>query len=373
MIVYYGITIAAAMLATLYCRLESQNRRSRWLAFAAVVFVFSFFAGTRSLSVGTDTGGYGISAYNVAKANSLEYFYFNSIYEPWAPLIKLMIWCAANIGPTPFFYFFALEALAVIPMLFAAVRLTGKWLPLSVAVFSIVFYPLSFNLMRQMVSMGFALTCFERLTAKRWLSSIVAFLLALSFHDSAYIALLIFPFYFVVTSRSLSLMIKAFVLLFVSGCAVIGARPLLSLVSSFGYYAAYVSGSSVTDGGGLRTGLELAAIFLCLSMLAFIFLHGRDLGEEWSRIGGPLSLLVLLGIVTFFLLLVSLWLYRIGLYFVYFSVLLIPIVTRKMPRAPERTLFVVVAIVLLVAFSYDYYAICLSHEVVPYRFSTEFI
>lgn len=371
MIIYYLITLAAALLAELFCRLGNKNKRSRWVVFVLIIVLFSFFAGARAATVGTDTRGYGISAYNTANAGTIGYFFFDSAYKSWSPLAKLVMWLSANMGTTSFSYFFCLEALAVIPVLIASSRLTTRWFPLAVVVFGIMFYPMSFNIMRQMISMGFILLCFERLVSRKLLGSVLSFLMALGFHNSAYIGLLIYPVYFIAISKSFSLFVKVALILTVSLAGLVLARPLLDFVSGVtGYFAAYVSGSAVVDGGGLRTGLELVAIALGLSMLAIIFLRGRELGEQWRCVNGPLVLLVFFGIAVYFVSLISFWLYRISFYFIIFSVPTIPLIAREVPRTPERRIYVFAVVISLILVSFDYYYICKFNEVVPYEFST---
>ena len=336
---------------------------------AGVAFIFSFFAGARSCVVGTDTGGYGIEAYQVARISSFDYFFFVGQFAPWAPLAKAVMWPTSQIGSTPFWYFFTIELITVVPVILSVYISHKGNMPIAMAVFALVFYPMTFNAMRQMMAMGFLLLGWALMSRRKstfWF--LLMGVIACLFHSSSVFALLIYPICEMAKAKSFSLGIKLCFLAATMAVLLLLAQPMMNLLSTFGFYSDYLSGSKVTEGSSSRTIIEFVAMYVVLGFAAAVFMS-RGGGKSDSSELMQLALLVLFGVLAFALSLISLWLYRFGLYFIYFSILLLPEIVSCVYGKTERWVIAVAVVLVCVAFSYDYYFVCLNNEVVPYAFA----
>ena len=343
----------------------------RLMLLMGVAFIFSFFSGARGYTVGTDTGGYGIEAYYVARTSSFNHFFFFSQFAPWAPLAKAIMWLASQIGSTPFWYFFTIELITVIPVILSVCISCKENMPIAMVVFALVFYPMTFNAMRQMMAMGFLLLGWALMSRKKTIFWFFLMgIIACSFHSSSVFAFLIYPICELANGRSFSLGIKLWFLGIAMVVLLLLAQPMMNLLASFGFYSDYLSGSKLTEGSSLRTIIEFIAIYVTLGFAASMFMSCG--GEESDSIElMQLALLVLFGVLAFALSIISLWLYRFGLFFIYFSILLLPKIVSCIYGKAERWANVIAIVIVCVAFSYDYYFVCLNNEVVPYVFANQ--
>lgn len=78
-----------------------------------------------------------------------------------------------------------------------------------------------------------------------------------------------------------------------------------------------------------------------------------------------LAAIVFFGVAVFSACLYSFQLFRLGFFFLYFAVLLIPLACNAIKAKTRRIEFAVVAVALLALFAQSYYGGG-SHEVVPY-------
>ena len=98
----------------------------------------------------------------------------------------------------------------------------------------------SFNMIWQMSAMGIVFLSLDAVLKKRPCKFLLLILLAVSFHTSAIVALLIYPVYHWMSWRWIV----------VSGCVMVGCvQSLLSIISSFGLYASYLEELDKYPGG----------------------------------------------------------------------------------------------------------------------------
>lgn len=371
MFLYYLIAAVTTTTAYFAVKAELKSRFAAFLLYLLVIVAFSHFAGARDLSVGTDTSFYGILGYRDARVLPFIVYYFEGTFSSgFAELYKVILWTTANIFKNSYWYFFVTEALICTPVLVACRMLSRRCLPLGVFVFAIVFYPMSFNMMRQMIAMGFILIQYCFIRDKKRMLSIFALLVAFGFHHSAVIALLLYPLCHLGKLKGMSLGLKITVAALVFAVVLLFSRELLSIGASiFGQFGSYVSWGTAKAGGGLRVMLEIGTLAAAISILSVMV--GVRVRNESSDIG-RLVVLVLSGVALFSLCLVSLWFYRIGMYYLYFSILLIPVLARSINEKKYRLVFITIVCTLLFAFSLDYYMVTSQHEIYPYVFASNF-
>lgn len=358
--------IIATVGAALSYAAEKCDRRSlEELIYAALVIFFAVLAGFRDLSVGTDTAGYGVESYQIARLFDFWSFFNSSAYSTWSPFAKILVWATSNLFGSVNAPLTAMGALVFAPFLCSARIELQSYTPFAVFLFGIAFFPMSLNMMRQMVAMSFLLLAYTLLKRRGIISYALAFSCALLFHSSAIVGLVILPVVIYAEGKGFSGSFKYILICMVAVVLTIFSMPLIQLFSAAtGLFGDYVDGSQHIAGGGTRTLMITYGVFGVLFILGFLFSIKKDNIESKTNVS--LIALVTIGVVLLPLSLWTFYLYRIGMTFIYFSVLLIPYVASQISDRNTRLFFAAVAVVLFVLWSFDYYYIQHSHEVIPY-------
>lgn len=299
---------------------------------------------------------------------SLQAFYSMSSFQEWSPLFKLLCWFSSTIGGSLFWYFFAIQFATVVPLYLALYKGLDRYMPFGVFVYAIVFFPMSFNMMRQMISMSFLLLAIIEANDKKPGQFIMWLLVAAGFHNSSFIGIYLYPiiYYMTTVKGRFSKGIRALIFVLLNGALVLAAPQILMFTDSIGFYSAYTSGTGVTAGGGMRTIVLTAAIMLVMFFIGGVLTKAAKRTARLDEAG--LAGVVAFGLICLPLSLISFWLYRIGFYFLYASIFAIPNCACLIKDRATRFVFFSLCGVLLVFWSYDYYVIQGCHQVIPYTF-----
>lgn len=367
MFAYIAITMAAFSIAYAGNYFGEKSKVGGCLLLVLSVAIFCFFAGARDISVGSDTHGYALGSFHTALSTSFSSFYFDSWYKGWAPLYKCLCWFISNLGHSFFWYMFCVQLLTVVPVYITSYKtLDKRYAPLALLVYGLVFYPLSFNMMRQMVSMSILLFAYISANDRRPVSFCLFVLLAAAFHGSALIGAAIYPLVVLSTSKTsyLSSGIRVLVISLFSLAVIVFAPQILSFTDSIGFYSAYTSGSAITVGGGLRTVVLTVGATALIVPLGWLFIRRSSKTPRLALAG--LLTTVIFGVVCLPLSLISFYLFRIGFYFLYFAVLAIPTCFSLIEDTATRLFFEMIVIALLLVWDYDYYIVLGLHDVTNY-------
>lgn len=359
------LIIATVGAALSYAAEKCDRRLLKELIYAALVIFFAALAGFRDLSVGTDTAGYGVESYQIARLFDFWSFYKTSAYSTWSPFAKILVWATSNLFGSVNAPLTAIGALVFTPFLCSARIELQSYTPFAVFLFGIAFFPMSLNMMRQMVAMSFLLLAYALLKCRGIVSFGLAFSCALLFHSSALVGLVILPVVIYAEGKGFSGGVKYILICMVAVVFAVFSTPLIRLFSAAtGLFGDYVDGSQHMAGGGTRTLMITYGVFSVLFILGLLFsIKKVNIALETNI---SLIALVTIGVVLLPLSLWTFYLYRIGMIFIYFSVLLIPYVASQISDRNTRLFFVAVAVFLFVLWSFDYYCIQHSHEVIPY-------
>ena len=169
-----------------------------------ITFLTSIIAGCRDLGVGTDTNIYTESYFNVAKHSNLYKILFGSLDISESSRGYLLI---NYIG-----VFFADNywiALFLTSFLIWSTILWGIWklnksyahyhcqIWIFITLFLLYFHNRSYNYMRQFCALSFVFCSYSYYLDRKWLKSILLFIVAFSFHTSAIVTILIPIFYYI--------------------------------------------------------------------------------------------------------------------------------------------------------------------------------
>ena len=370
MVTYLSIALVATVLSMLGSHFATRSKVAQFIFLLASALVFCYFAGARSINVGTDTSVYGLSSYHVARQTSFSDFYFNSIYQSWGPLYKIMCWTSSCIGGNLFWYLFSIQALTVLPVYLALYRDLREHLSLGVFVYGLIFYPMSFNLMRQMIAMSFLLLAYRSADSRKPLHFIVWVVIASLFHSSAVLGLCIYPLvvYCMAPGKVLGRGLRSALIVILCAMVVSLAPQIFQLTDSIGLYSNYTSGAAHVAGGGMRTILATYGVFGALLFLGAVLSKKGNSPKGFARNG--LFVVLSFGLICLPLSLISFYLYRISFYFLYFAILAFPNCMYSIDETKSKLLFVLVLFALLSFWFYDYYVFQVNNEVVPYSFQT---
>lgn len=352
------------------CSYLDQHHFLYWIA--ALVLILT--AGVRASTVGTDTGGYLTEAFTESHRVSFSFFYSYSRYMAWDPLFKIVMYFTSAPFPSLFVCQTTLSALTVIPVFIAIKNSSGSNRWLSAFVFTSLLYPMTFNLIRQSITMGLLLLAYTIANKRKYLPAILCVVLAIGFHRSAVIGLLAFPFLLTKSMSARTYMKIVLPIFAIILLVVIFARPVLTwATSTFGMYSSYLTGEAGGAPGARRSLLEICVFALVLTMSLAKHNAIRNLLHDDNV--RNLATFCIIGILLYALCTLSIFLFRIGLYYLYYFILFAPCCQLLEPDSASKVVRVgsfsisysaLLIVLFCLAISIDYYGICLMNEVVPY-------
>jgi|GEM_PF-4612822 len=185
-IVLYAAVYGTAILIFRAAHRTSKNRRKKWIVFAGVLFL-SLIAAARSLDVGTDTAET-VRKYFSAYIEDPASAKGNILYQKLALVLNRF-----HLGERAFL--FTAEFLILAPVAVGAyLRRDDVPIHLSMYIFLLMFYQVSFNWIRQSISCSFVFLAMILAQERKHLLAIPAAAVGVLFHSSAAIgaALLVF-------------------------------------------------------------------------------------------------------------------------------------------------------------------------------------
>ena len=272
------IYLIVFLISTFLISLGLKTKRSflrRILVFSGILLP-CLLAGFRNISVGTDTSGYVLNLYNIAfKTNSFSIFVniANNIYYSTDILYLLITYVISKFNFSFQLLLFIYECLIIIPIYLALKRTATKPkdITFGMLIFYFTFYNLSLNMIRQSIAISFVLLGFSYLNDKSKLKNkllcIIFILIAIGFHDTAIISLLIITIYFYFNNIKIKAKQKTLIgMLLIALCivALILYKPLLLFIGNSGIYSKallYLNTFSNFDIDYLGTLLNLIIIF----------------------------------------------------------------------------------------------------------------
>lgn len=366
MLVYYALAAVCVFFAELGFIFEKRNKTTSILLYLVSVLLVCLFAGFRDLSVGTDTSSYAYDSYIVSKQSSFSFFSHSPRFSKWPLFYRCICWWSSNLFGFAG-YLFCIELVIVLPVLIACRSFLKNWMALGFAVYMIIFYPMSFNLMRQMCGMGFILLAFILIEKKKYVGSVCMIILGLGFHFTALLGLLLYPLILFSKNKFLASSLKK-ICTCIFGLAIICILPsvLNFVTATTGAFESYTI--NAVGGDGLHCLLVTVLCFAIFSIFPYWEVQ-RNSFVSAKELNTDMTIVALFGLICFSLSLFSFWFYRIGIEFLYIIILLIPNICMQIKNRRERTLALTFSLLLLLFWSLDYYEIVHSNNVVPYIMS----
>lgn len=337
-------------------------------AYAATALMLCLVAGLRADQVGTDVNFYAIPAFDLAQQRDFVDFWTKTEYARWMPLAKLIFWVVPNCTHSVFFLLFVIHVVIVIPML-VALRLILKdnaWL--GVLVFGLAFLPISFNLMRQFMGLSFVLLAYYFVQKRKPIWFVLFVVIGALFHESSLAGLLVYLLYLLSSGSLKKVCFDPGLVGLITFVAIQLFFPLVYKIAPLlGRFSSFINGRIAEQygGGGSRELCFMIIICLVLGILYRVFTQKDKPKAPLAGEVSGLASIVFFGVGVFSMCLYSFQLFRAGVCFLYFAVLLIPLAYESIKQRGRRLEFAAIAICLLALFGHVYYGAG-SHAVVPY-------
>ena len=338
---------------------------ARFFLYSLSIVLPALLAGMRDKTVGTDTETY-ISAFEHIEQYS-QIFQCFSDELPYEAGWQILMMFSSFISKEYNFAFFLVSLLCGIATFFGLLKFCSckKYLILGWFVYLIFFYCSSLNGMRQSLALSFIFLAFSCLANKEKLKFFLYFIIAISFHKTAIIAMCIFPFrnfsknY--ISNKALTIM---YVLIFVSIFVFVnfGASVLSTFHSTLGRYMFYLTPSA----GGRYTNI-CCLVFSLVCLFSLLFLDKDSIKARF------LIYLTSIGNLLQFVGFYFLFLDRIGLYFCYFGIAAVPYLFNnlKLGKDSFKYKFLVLSVFLFLSMLYWVLIYCFAgfSDVYPYCFA----
>lgn len=360
--IIYLFVFSISLLMLNWASGNRQIRTSRWFLLYLLLALFPpiFLAAARSPEIGTDTSNYLYFFHEVVN-QKVTYVSFVESHLNVEQGFLLFVYLFGQLFRNDLWFLFATHCLVLIPLFYAGYKLKNMVsLPFALFFFLFLFYNESLNLMRQYIAMSFIVLAVVYMILNKKIKCIIVTIIAISFHYTAVISILIFLIYYLCKKFPINkYVITYFVLLAFLIYSLVNIASYLDIIFPSGSdysekYAEYLTGQT-----GNISSLSTAIVYASIAGVLFVRRKRFD-----SHQFDFFFLLALLAFLFNFLSMYSKTLYRMSLYFSLFACLSMPIVFRRMKyRFDVITIFME-----LLAVAYWYFAVVVhgSNQTYPY-------
>lgn len=352
----------------------------RILLFLAVL-ITSLLAAFRALNIGTDVMNYVQPMFvNAQKANNFSEYLTSTILNDWqlVPISSFEYGYTSLVFICAKFFGNIFSLLFITQFIIVGCIVIGLWrqkkeLSVSLGIFSyyLLFYNTSLNMVRQSIAMSLLFMAFSYLKDRKNITYFILMIIAISFHRTAIIGVIIFILYiyFGKNSRNIkftnnfSLSAQSFKLILVGivSFAIVLIPSVFQLVLKFLGVSEYAEGY-ITN----TVHFSLNGSLICLLIILIVMLCWNSLSNDnlkYLYVG-----LLICALATIQLTTASAHASRISLYFTMFYVYIIP---TFLNNTSSRTKKVILIILILLMYLYWYYTIVYLkyNATVPYIIS----
>lgn len=253
----YLVGILLSLFLIYYADSQKFTGRETRISIVIALLIPCLIAGLRDKTIGTDVQVYVEPLFQTAQsAETFVSFYNAEFYKPttWSydfvnefeiGFVALTYIIAKLFNSMPVLLF-AIQALTVIPI-YKGLRTFGNTQPvwLGMAVYYLMYYNQSLNMMRQWIAMAFLFYGFRFLTSDRYRRYFLNLVIAFLFHSSAVLGIAIFFVYrLVAKENAYNKKVKALLLVLIGVCSILSLDFFAGIVSWLGLrYDFYISGA----------------------------------------------------------------------------------------------------------------------------------
>ncbi len=348
----YFVLILLIMLSAAICFERGNTRRARRRFCNITIILFLLVQCLRSFSVGEDTVAYVEWFKEYCEIDTVT-----SLYHPWRDIdlgYSILNILLSRITDNPRVLLCIVSAIIVI-LHVKFIQYHVKDVFLGVMLFmGLNFFLTSMVSWRQFIALGIIIWMYPALQKKRYLKAFLILALGCLFHDTA----ILFGIIIIVGSLFSKHRIGGFVVL-VIGFAVILLLPIVNklVLRLLPAYSSYFDSPSSRGSIG-----KLRIVYMIMDLALILLLYNSK--KYRARSYSLLSILIATSFVSGLLSLFIPYIFRLGYYFDYFTVVLVPDVAVKAKDRKKAVFFVTACCLAL----YIYYVFNNPGQTVPYKF-----
>lgn len=383
----YIIAFFSSIFFMRYAETSKKNNAVNKLCIFIALLIPILLSGLRMIGVGTDTALYPKALYEAAKVTDNFYDYLNTrVYVPyryrlvseWEIGYNFLIFYTTKIFGSYQFILLVTHIIIIVLLYGSFKRFEGTLSKTyGVFVFYFLYYGVSLNAMRQWLAMAVILFGTKYLVENNDIKFFLSIVIAVLFHNSAIIGIIIWFVYkfcdhsfkykkIKIGNICVSEDVYKVIVVFAVGITCILLLGIISeVLSLFGSrFSRYVK---VYLLGEFR--LLPMQIIKRLPMILLVMI-------SWKRISKITNLLpFLFSMVIVDLIISQLGSFsdqsgRIGYYFSVYNIFLYPIIIKAYNEPKKKLIFLMISVFVIFTFYYDYYYNG-WHEIIPYRFFTQ--
>ena len=343
------------------------------------ILIPCFIAGFRAKTIGTDVLVYVDPLKNAAinSKNITEYFnsywfhlwkhYYVSNYEiGFSMLVYIVAKLFGNIQSVLFF----IQLLTIVPLYLALVPKRKEhpiWL--AMAVYYLMFYNSSLNMMRQWIAMSFLLLAFKSFTNENKKRGFVYFIIAYLFHSSALIGVIIyFAYKFIYRQNKIVFMISKKIipkniisvtfLSLIAFIAVFGVGILSRFIAilGLGKFNNYINGNVYFLPNQIIMRLPLITIFI---------LNWKNMNNK-DKLTPFYFTMLFWDLIASQLISVNAYAFRISMFFSTYNIFSMPTLFISQKKKSSKILITILIFLYLTYYWYYTYVIQGMHATIPY-------
>lgn len=285
------LLIFSVSLFFIFIGLKQSNKKIGNLCIFIGLIIPCIFAGIRNINVGTDTKGYVFNVYNLAtESQSFSTFLSSAArlcyVKDFMYLLVSYVIGHNNLSFQLLLFFY--QCLIIFPVYFSLKinKRKNEDIIFGMAIFFLAFYNLSLNMVRQSIAISFILLSFSLFTKESSKKSkglsLLFFLLAIGFHDTALVALPIYIYYFIcnhrkITEKQKTIFSITIVIIFL--LAVIFHRQILLFIGNSGIYPKAINYLKLHS----KFDIDISGSIINLSLIIWIISGKKYLKEQNSN------------------------------------------------------------------------------------------
>lgn len=371
--------------------IEKYEKKSlNFLAGSAIAILFPcLLAGLRDVSIGTDVEGYAKPLFIIAENSmALEgylkskylYLYIVKFVTDFEIGFSLIVYIVTKIFHSFIIELFVIQLFIIVPVYKSLVYFKGKFpIWFGMAVFYLMYYNTSLNMMRQWIAMAFLLYGFHFILENKYILYFVTIGFAMLFHKSALIGIVVFILYQYMNSAIFenikisiksgkynSTIIRLLLILFIGLVLLCGLNNLYYLFSELPFlsgYAQYISGNVKFSINQIIVRIPIIILFVC---------NWEKIKKE-KRLGCFLLSALIMDLIISQLVNVSFGQSgRIALYFGCYNIFSLPLIYTSIENRQKKIFIKDLLIIYLFFYWWFYYVYKNVSETYPYQWTRFF-
>ena len=302
---------------------KNKKKKIAFICYGIGILAPAILAGVRDYTIGTDVMVYGNIWFNRAvDASNLRDYIQWGVVSQLGIVYLVLNYVVAMVSDNPHVFYFVL-ALLINLLIFKGLYSCRQYINIDfgMLLFYLLFYNNTLNLLRQSLAIAIIMSGFGYVINKKFFKYIIIVMIAGLTHSTALLGILIYFIYNIQFSKYKNL-VKAGIIAALLGFVMLYQSIVSYLVTKGLILSRYVTYADEQSGGGKIVRLVL----FCLPVIVlFYFIYKKVRKDIWYNFGFMIILFCsFLSILLFFNPITS----RIAMYFDYYFILLIPLLTK---------------------------------------------